>query len=101
MVEYEKCVILIFTIISILLFNVTDVYANRGDQLFILKYIKGAPTSQVVFNLTIDTQNSREIIIDVIQLIERAKISVNARLIVDESVPAAYVTGSIGLSRLN
>lgn len=125
----KKSLTSIFTIISFLLFNVTNVYADSRNQLFILRYIKGAPTSQVVSTLTIDTQNSCEIIIGVTQLTEGSKlsvsssglnpkqtviteigtyhislsqmsteISVNMRLIVDESVPAASVTGTVRLS---
>ncbi|MCM1226695.1 MAG: hypothetical protein NC320_04615 [Clostridium sp.] len=125
----KKYVTSIFTVLAFLLLNVTNVSAGSSSKSFILRYIKGATASQVVSSLTIDTQNSREIIIDVTQLTEgaklsvsssglnpkqtiitetgiyhislsqmTAKISVNMRLIIDESAPSVSVTGSVRVS---
>lgn len=46
MVKFEKCVTSIFTLIALLLLNVTNVSADSGSQSFKFSYVKGAPTSQ-------------------------------------------------------
>ena len=42
----RKCVTSIFTVIAFLLLNVTNVYADSRSQSFILRYVKGAPSSE-------------------------------------------------------
>ena len=42
----KKCVTSIFTVIALLLLNVTNVYADSRSQLFTLRYVKGAPSSE-------------------------------------------------------
>lgn len=42
----KKCVTSIFTVIAFLLLNVTNVYADSRSQSFILRYVKGAPSSE-------------------------------------------------------
>lgn len=46
MVKFEKCVTSIFTLIALLLLNVTNVSADSGSQSFKFSYVKGAPTSE-------------------------------------------------------
>lgn len=74
----KKCVTSIFTVIAFLLLNVTNVYADSRSQSFILRYVKGAPSSQTVEALTLVPQNSREVIINVSQLTDGAQLSVNS-----------------------
>lgn len=42
----KKCVTSIFTVIALLLLNVTNVYADNRSQSFTLRYVKGVPTSE-------------------------------------------------------
>lgn len=74
----KKCVTSIFTVIALLLLNVTNVsaYGNRSN--FNLNYIKGAPTSQTVSTLTLVSQNSQEVIVNVSQLTQGAQLSVSS-----------------------
>ena len=74
----KRCVTSIFTVIAFLLLNVTNVsaYGNRSN--FNLNYIKGAPTSQTVSTLTLVSQNSQEVIINVSQLTQGAQLSVSS-----------------------
>lgn len=74
----KKCVTSIFTVIAFLLLNVTNVSANSRNQLFTLSYVNGAPTSQTDMTLTLVPQSSCEIIINVSQLTEGAKLSVSS-----------------------
>lgn len=126
----KKCVSSIFTIIAFLLLNVTNVYADSRSQTFTLSYIKGAPPSETYYTdgFTFQSQNSREIIINVSQLTQGAQlvvssfnlnsnrtvidkvgtyhisllkmstgisVTVNMKLIPDESTPVAIASGYI------